>query len=93
MKAFLIFLAVGGAILYGLLEFTHNALQDGKAENSLAAQTQSSHPAAQQLSSWDTYLHDRAPSQKPETPLATSQRPLHCPHSRALAKVLSQSAS
>jgi hypothetical protein len=73
MKAFLIFLAVGGAILYGLLEFTHDALQDGKAENSLAVQTQSSHPAAQQLSSWDTYLHDRAPSQKPETPLATSQ--------------------
>jgi hypothetical protein len=49
VKAFLIFLAVGGAILYGLLEFTHNALQDGKAENSLAAQTQSSHSAAQHV--------------------------------------------
>ena len=73
MKAFLIFLAVGGAILYGLLAFTHNALQDGKAENSLAAQTQSSHPAAQQLSSWGTHLQDGTPSQKPETPLATSQ--------------------
>ena len=73
MKAFLTFLAVGGAILYGLLAFTQNALQDGKSENSLTAQTQSSHPAAQQLSSWGTYLHDGAPSQKPETPLATSQ--------------------
>jgi hypothetical protein len=73
MKAFLTFLAVGGAILYGLLAFANNALQDGKSENSLAAQTQSSHPAAQQLSSWSTYLHDGAPSQKPETPLATSQ--------------------
>jgi hypothetical protein len=73
MKAFLIFLAVGGAILYGLLAFAHNALQDGKAENSLTAQTQSSHPAAQQLGSWDKYLHDGGPSQKPETPLATSQ--------------------
>ena len=51
MKAFLIFLAVGGAILYGLLAFTQNALQDGKSENTLTAQTQSSHPAAQQLSS------------------------------------------
>jgi hypothetical protein len=75
MKAFLIFLAVGGAILYGLLAFTHNALQDGKAENSLAAQTQSSYPAAQQLSSWGTHLHDGAPSQKPEAASATSQQP------------------
>jgi hypothetical protein len=73
MKAFLIFLAVGGAILYGLLAFAHNALQDEKAENSLAAQTQSSHPAVQQLSAWGTYLHDGTPSQKPKTPLATSQ--------------------
>jgi hypothetical protein len=73
MKAFLTFLAVGGAILYGLLAFTHNALQEGKSENSLAAQTQSSHPAAQQLSSWGTYVHDGTPSQKPENPLATSQ--------------------
>jgi hypothetical protein len=74
MKAFLTFLAVGGVILYGLLAFTHNALQDGKSENSLAAQIQSSHPAVQQLSSWGTYLHDGAPSQKPENLLATSQQ-------------------
>jgi hypothetical protein len=73
MKAFLIFLAVGSAVLYAFLAFTHNALQDGKAENALVAQTQSSHPAAQQLSSWGTHLRDGAPSQKPETPLATSQ--------------------
>ena len=73
MKAFLTFVAVGGAILYGLLAFTHNALQDGKSENSLAAQIQSSHPAAQKLSSWGTYLDDGTPSQKPET-LATSQQ-------------------
>jgi hypothetical protein len=74
MKPFLTFLAVGGAILYGLLAFTQNALQDGKSENSLTAQTQSSHPAAQQLSSWGTYLHDGTPSQKPENSLATSQQ-------------------
>ena len=70
MKAFLTFLAVGGAILYGLLAFTQNALEDGKAENALAAQTQSTHAAAQQLSSWGTYLHDG----KPENSLATSQQ-------------------
>jgi hypothetical protein len=74
MKAFLTFLAVGGAILYGLLAFTHKALEDGKAENALAAQTQSSHPAAQQLSSWGTYLHDGTPNQIPENSLATSQQ-------------------
>jgi hypothetical protein len=74
MKAFLTFLAVGGVILYGLLAFTHNALKDGKSENSLAAQIQSSHPAVQQLSSWGTYLHDGTASQKPENLLATSQQ-------------------
>jgi hypothetical protein len=74
MKAFLTFFTVGGAILYGLLAFTHNALQDGKSENSLAAETQSSHPVVQQLSSWGTYLHDGTPSQKPENPLAASQQ-------------------
>ena len=74
MKAFLTFLAVGGVILYGLLAFTHNALQDGKSEDTRAAQIQSSHPTVQQLSSWGTHLHDGAPSQKPENLLATSQQ-------------------
>jgi hypothetical protein len=74
MKAFLTFLAIGGAILYGLLLFTHDAFQAGKSENSLVAQTQSGHPASQQLSSWGTYLHDGTPSEKPENSLATSQQ-------------------
>ena len=74
MKAFLIFLAVGGAILYGILAFTQKSLEDGKAEDAIAAQTQSSHPAAQQLSSWGTYLHDGTPNQKPENSLAISQQ-------------------
>jgi hypothetical protein len=74
MKAFLTFLAVGGAILYGLLAFTQKTLEDGKAEDALAAQTQSSHPAVPQLSSWGTYLHDGTPNQKPENALATSQQ-------------------
>ena len=74
MKAFLLFLILGGAALYTFLVITHNALQDGKSENTLAAQIQSSHPAVQQLSSWGTHLHDGALSQKPENPLATSQQ-------------------
>ena len=74
MKAFLLFLILGGAALYTFLVITHDALQDGKSENSLAAQIQSSHPAAQQLSSWGTRLQDGALSQKPENPLPASQQ-------------------
>jgi len=72
MKAFLTFLAVGGAILYGFLAFTNIALRDEKAENNLAAQNQSTHPAAQQPSSWSTYLHNGSPDQRDGSP---SQRP------------------
>jgi hypothetical protein len=66
MKGFLLFLSLGGAALYTLLVFTDDVLQDGKAENTLAVQNQSSHPVAQQLSSWGTYLPSGSPSQKPE---------------------------
>jgi SH3 domain-containing protein len=79
MKGFLLFLSLGGATLYTLLVFTHDALQDGKAETTLAVQNQSSHPVAQQLSSWGTYLPSGSPSQKPESPLATSQQPALLP--------------
>jgi Bacterial SH3 domain len=65
MKAFLLFLILGGAALYTFLVVTHDALQDGKAETTLAVQTQPNQPAAKQVSSWGTYL-----SQKPEAPLA-----------------------
>ena len=65
MKAFLLFLILGGAALYTFLVVTHDALQDGKTENTLAVQTQPNRPVAQQVSSWGTYL-----SQKPEAPLA-----------------------
>jgi len=33
MKAFLLFLLLGGAALYTFLVVTHDALQDGKTEN------------------------------------------------------------
>ena len=65
MKAFLLFLILGGAALYTFLVVTHDSLQDGKAETTLAVQTQPNQPVAKQVSSWGTYL-----SQKPEAPLA-----------------------
>jgi hypothetical protein len=64
MKAFLLFLILGGAALYTFLVVTHDALQDGKTESTLAVQTQPNQPVAKQVSSWSTYL-----SQKPEAPL------------------------
>ena len=65
MKAFLLFLILGGAALYTFLVVTHDSLQDGKTETTLAVQTQPNQPVAKQVSSWGTYL-----SQKPEAPLA-----------------------
>ena len=64
MKAFLLFLILGGLALYTFLVVTHDALQDGKTGNTLAVQTQPNQPLAQ-VSSWGTYL-----SQKPEASLA-----------------------
>jgi hypothetical protein len=65
MKAFLFFLILGGAALYTFLVVTHDALQDGKTETTLAVQTQPNQPVVKQASSWGTYL-----SQTPEAPLA-----------------------
>jgi hypothetical protein len=70
MTRFLLFLSLVGAALYTLLIFTHDALTDGKAENTYAGQTQPNQPA-KHLSSWDTYLPDRSVSQNSQ--LATSQ--------------------
>jgi hypothetical protein len=70
MKAFLLFLILGGAALYTFLVVTHDALQDGKTENALAVQTQPNQPVAQQLSSWGSHLSSSSLSQKPEAPSA-----------------------
>jgi hypothetical protein len=70
MKVFLLFLILGGAALYTFLVLTHDALQDGKTENTLAVQTQPNQPVAQQVSSWGTYLSSGSLSQKPEASLA-----------------------
>ena len=65
MKAFLLFLILGSAALYTFLVVTHDSLQDGKTETTLAVQTQPNQAVAKRVSSWGTYL-----SQKPEAPLA-----------------------
>jgi hypothetical protein len=70
MKAFLLFLIVGGAALYTFLVVTHDALEDGKTENTLVVQTQPNQPVAQQLSSWGSHLSTRSSNQKPEAPSA-----------------------
>lgn len=70
MKAFLLFLILGGAALYTFLVVTHDALQDGKTEDTLAVQTQPNQPVAQQLSSWGSHLSSSSLSQKPEAPSA-----------------------
>jgi hypothetical protein len=73
MKAFLLFLVLGGVALYTFLVVTHDALQDGKTETTLAVQTQPNQAVAKRVSSWGTYL-----SQKPEAPLA--QQTAALPH-------------
>jgi hypothetical protein len=75
MKVFLLFLILGGAALYTFLVVTHDALQDGKTENTLAVQTQPNQPVAQQLSSWGSHLSSRSLSQKPEAPSAPALLP------------------
>ena len=45
MKAFLLFLILGGAALYTFLVVTHDSLQDGKTETTLAVQTQPNNPS------------------------------------------------
>ena len=62
MKAFLLFLILGGAALYTFLVVTHDSLQDGKTETTLAVQTQPNQPVADQVSSWGTYLKPKTRS-------------------------------
>jgi len=79
MKGFLLFLTLGSAAIYTLLVITHDGLQDGKAENTFADQTQPNLPVAEHPSSWGAYLPSGSASQKPEAALATSQQPAALP--------------
>jgi hypothetical protein len=77
MKGFLLFLTLGSVAIYTLLVITHDGLQDGKAENTFADQTQPNPPVVEHLSSWDAYLPSGSLSRKPA--LATSQQPAALP--------------
>ena len=70
MKGFLILVGLVGAAIYGVLIFTHDALTDGKTENTRIGQVQPIVPSTH-LSSWDAYLPTRSQRQNPE--LATGQ--------------------
>jgi hypothetical protein len=74
MKGFLIFLTLVSVAIYTLLVITHDGLQDGRAENTFADQTQPNPPVVEHLSSWGAYLPSGSLSQKPEAALATSQQ-------------------
>jgi hypothetical protein len=75
MKGFLLFLTLGSVAIYMLLVITHDGLQDGKAENTFADQSQANPPVVEHLSSWGAYLPSGSLSQKPEAASATSQQP------------------
>jgi len=67
----LLLLGIVGAAIYAILFFSHNALTDGKTENTYAGQTQPDHPDAKRLSSWDGYLPNPSVSQNSQS--VTSQ--------------------
>ena len=74
MKEFLLLVGLVGAAIYAFLIFTHDALTDGKSENTRTGQAQPIVPSAVpsvHLSSWDAYLPTRSQKQSPE--LATAQ--------------------
>ena len=75
MKGFLLFLTLVSVAIYTLLVITHDGLQDGKAENTFADQTQPNPPVVEHLSSWGAYLPSGSLSQKPEAASTTSQQP------------------
>ena len=79
MKGFLLFLTLVSVAIYTLLVITHDGLQDGKAENTFADQTQPNPPVIEHLSSWGAYLPSGSRSQKPKAALATSQQPAALP--------------
>ena len=74
MKEFLILVGLVGAAIYAFLIFSHDALTDGKSENTRTGQAQPIVPSAvpsAHLSSWDAYLPTRSQKQNPQ--VATTQ--------------------
>jgi hypothetical protein len=73
----LLFLSIVGAIIYGFLVITGDALSGGNTKVGLTIQAKPDHPADDRLSSWDSYLSRRSQGQNPQ--LATSQEPVTLP--------------
>ena len=80
MSRLLLLLSLIGAAIYALLIYTHDVLTDEKAEKTYAEQAQPNHPV-QHLSSWGSYLPDRAKIR--------NWRPLNHPLHRLLGKLMS----
>src|SRR6476620_2383458 len=73
MMRALLFLSIVGAIIYGFLVITGNALSGGNTKD----QAKPDHSADDRLSSWDSYLPSRSQGQNPQ--LVTSQQPVTLP--------------
>jgi hypothetical protein len=77
MMRALLFLSIVGAIIYGFLVITGNALSGGNTKDGLTIQAKPDHSADDRLSSWDSYLPSRSQSRNPQ--LASSQQPAALP--------------
>ena len=77
MMRALLFLSIVGAIIYGFLVITGNALSGGNTKDGLTIQAKPDHSTDDRLSSWDSYLPSRSQSRNPQ--LASSQQPAALP--------------
>jgi hypothetical protein len=77
MMRALLFLSIVGAIIYGFMVITGNALSGGNTKDGLTIQAKPDHSAHDRLSSWDSYLPSRSQEQNPQ--LATPQEPVTLP--------------
>jgi len=77
MMRALLFLSIVGAIIYGFLVITGNALSGENTKDGLTIQAKPDHSADDRLSSWDSYLPSRSQSRNPQ--LASSQQPAALP--------------
>jgi hypothetical protein len=77
MRGLLLLLSLVGAAIYGLLVVTHNAMPNGKADDTFAGQTQPNHPVDRDLRSWGSNLPALVISQQPSRrhPPAYGPRP------------------
>src|SRR4029077_18482995 len=75
MMRALLFLSIVGAIIYGFLVITGDALSGGNTKDGLTIQAKPDHSTDDRLSSWDSYLPSRSTGQNAQT----SQQPVTLP--------------